>query len=314
MRRIAATWWSTVRRETKEPAPRRGGDRRVRLGERLELRGPLEEIGGKRDGCQDLGDYELRPEMVAAGRPVAQPSRGTLGRRETGCAGSGGVIALSGLGPWPTCLAAPSRFSSPTSRARPRWSSSSETGTTRCSATHQRLLREAFAHHGGHEVDTQGDSFFVAFASARDAVLAAVEGQRALAAHAWPDGAAVKVRMGIHTGQASPADGRYTGIAVHRAARIGAAGHGGQVLVSQATQTLLEDEEEDLGIALRISARSRSKTSIARSISTRWPRRVCRPSSPAHGEWRTRRPWRWTRPRPACAPLVHDCRRRRLLW
>ena len=53
--------------------------------------------------------------------------------------------------------------------------------------------------------------------------------------------------MGFHTGQASPADGRYTGIAVHRAARIGAAGHGGQVLVSQATQTLLEDEEEDLG-------------------------------------------------------------------
>ena len=118
-------------------------------------------------------------------------------------------------------------------------------------ATHQRLLREAFAHHGGHEVDTQGDAFFVAFANARDAVLAAVEGQRALAAHSWPDGAAVKVRMGIHTGQASPADGRYTGVAVHRAARIGAAAHGGQVLVSQATHTLLEDEEEDLGIELR---------------------------------------------------------------
>ena len=103
----------------------------------------------------------------------------------------------------------------------------------------------------GHEIDTQGDSFFVVFASARDAVLAAVEGQRALAAHSWPEGAAVKVRMGVHTGQASPADGRYTGVAVHRAARIGAAAHGGQVLVSQATQTLLEDEEEDLGIELR---------------------------------------------------------------
>ena len=116
---------------------------------------------------------------------------------------------------------------------------------------HQRLLREAFARYEGHEIDTQGDSFFVVFANARDAVLAAVEGQRSLAAHSWPEGAAVKVRMGVHTGQASPADGRYIGVAVHRAARIGAAAHGGQVLVSQATQTLLEDEEEDLGIELR---------------------------------------------------------------
>ena len=117
-------------------------------------------------------------------------------------------------------------------------------------ATHQRLLREAFADHGGHEIDTQGDAFFVAFSSARDAVLAAVEGQRALDGQVWPDGAALRVRMGIHTGQATPVDGRYTGMAVHRAARICAAGHGGQVLVSQATQTLLEDEEEDLAIGL----------------------------------------------------------------
>ena len=117
-------------------------------------------------------------------------------------------------------------------------------------ATHQRLLRQAFDDHGGYEIDTQGDAFFVAFASARDAVLAAVEGQRAIGSENWPDGAVVKVRMGVHTGQASPSDGRYTGMAVHRAARICAAGHGGQVLVSQATQTLLEDEEEDLSIGL----------------------------------------------------------------
>ena len=116
---------------------------------------------------------------------------------------------------------------------------------------HQRLLRAAFAAHGGHEVDTQGDSFFVAFASARDAVLAALDGQRALLSHSWPEGVAVRVRMGLHTGQAVATDGRYTGLAVHRAARIGAAGHGGQVLLSQATQTLLEDEEEDLHIAMR---------------------------------------------------------------
>ena len=117
-------------------------------------------------------------------------------------------------------------------------------------AAHQRLLREAFAQHGGHEIDTQGDAFFVVFASAREAVLAAVAGQRALSRYPWPGDAQVKVRMGIHTGQAAPVDGRYTGLAVHRAARICAAGHGGQVLVSQATQTLLEDEEEDLAVTL----------------------------------------------------------------
>jgi YVTN family beta-propeller protein len=118
-------------------------------------------------------------------------------------------------------------------------------------ADHQRLLREAFVNHHGHEVDTQGDSFFVAFANARDAVLAAVDGQLALVSHQWPDGVELKVRMGIHTGQAVASDGRYTGLAVHRAARIGAAAHGGQALVSQATQTLIEDEEDDLHIFLR---------------------------------------------------------------
>jgi YVTN family beta-propeller protein len=115
---------------------------------------------------------------------------------------------------------------------------------------HQRLLREAFVAHRGWEVDTQGDSFFVAFASARDALLAAVEGQIALSSHLWPEDVAIKVRMGLHTGQAVLAGNRYTGLAVHRAARIGAAAHGGQILVSQATQTLLEDEEEDLHIFL----------------------------------------------------------------
>src|SRR3954468_22271456 len=124
---------------------------------------------------------------------------------------------------------------------------------------HQRLLREAFDAHRGYEVDTQGDSFFVAFANAREALLAAVEGQRALQSHPWPDGVEIKVRMGLHTGQASADDGRHTGLAVHRAARIGAAGHGGQILVSQATQTLLEDEEEDFHIVLRDLGEQRLK-------------------------------------------------------
>ncbi len=126
-------------------------------------------------------------------------------------------------------------------------------------AEHQRLLREAFTAHGGYEVDTQGDSFFIAFASAREALLAAVEGQRGLLSHAWPDGVELKVRMGLHTGQAIASGGRYTGLAVHRAARIGAAAHGGQILVSQATQTLLEDEEEDLHVSLRDLGEQRLK-------------------------------------------------------
>jgi DNA-binding SARP family transcriptional activator len=113
-------------------------------------------------------------------------------------------------------------------------------------AEHARLLREAFTTHAGREVDTQGDSFFVAFHTARDAVLAAVAAQRALAEQEWPDGTEIRVRMGIHTGQAAISENRYLGLSVHRAARIGAAGHGGQILLSQATQTLLEDEEEDL--------------------------------------------------------------------
>ncbi len=124
---------------------------------------------------------------------------------------------------------------------------------------HQRLLRAAFGAHGGYEVDTQGDSFFIAFSSARDALLAAVEGQLALLAHPWPDGVRIKVRMGVHTGQAVASGGRYTGLAVHRAARIGAAGHGGQILVSQATQTLVEDEEEDLHIHLQDLGEQRLK-------------------------------------------------------
>src|ERR687894_2630507 len=71
-------------------------------------------------------------------------------------------------------------------------------------AEHQRLLRAAFIAHGGYEVDTQGDSFLVAFAQAEDAVAAAAEAQRALAGHEWPDGVAVQVRMGLHTGTPSP--------------------------------------------------------------------------------------------------------------
>ena len=117
---------------------------------------------------------------------------------------------------------------------------------------HRRVLREAFARHGGVEVDTQGDAFFVAFARPRDAVEAAAAVQRTLAGHSWPGGVAVRVRIGVHTGEASVAGERYVGLTVHRAARISAVGHGGQVLVSQTTANLLEDDIDYLdGLALQ---------------------------------------------------------------
>ncbi len=109
-------------------------------------------------------------------------------------------------------------------------------------AEHRRLLREAFEIYGGREVDTQGDSFFFVFPRAREAVTAAVAGQRALAEHPWPDGQQVRVRIGMHTGEAALADGRYVGLAVHRAARISAAGHGGQILLSSSTRDVVEDD------------------------------------------------------------------------
>jgi YVTN family beta-propeller protein len=117
-------------------------------------------------------------------------------------------------------------------------------------AESQRILRSAFAVHGGQEVDTQGDSFFVAFRRAKDALAAAADAQRDLAAHSWPDGAEVRVRMGLHTGEPQVGQERYVGLGVHKAARIAAAGHGGQVLLSSTTHELVEDELP-LGVTLR---------------------------------------------------------------
>jgi class 3 adenylate cyclase/DNA-binding NarL/FixJ family response regulator len=107
---------------------------------------------------------------------------------------------------------------------------------------HQRLLRQAFADAGGRELDTQGDAFFVVFERAKDAVAAALAAQRALARHSWPDGVKVRVRMGLHTGEPSAVRDRYVGLGVHRAARICAAGHGGQILLSSSTHAVLADD------------------------------------------------------------------------
>lgn len=109
-------------------------------------------------------------------------------------------------------------------------------------AEHRALLEDAFTAHDGAVVDTQGDAFFVAFARATDAAHAAVAGQRALIEHLWPPGSAVQARMGLHTGQPMLVESGYVGLDVHRAARIAAAGHGTQILLSRTTADLVEDE------------------------------------------------------------------------
>ncbi len=110
-------------------------------------------------------------------------------------------------------------------------------------AEHRRLLEEAFAAHQGVVVDRQTESFFVAFARARQATQAAAAAQQAIAEHAWPEGVAVKVRMGIHSGDPEVAGDRYVGLAVSRAARICASAHGGQVLLSSSARGLLSDHD-----------------------------------------------------------------------
>ena len=117
-------------------------------------------------------------------------------------------------------------------------------------AEHRRILREAFATHGGREMDTQGDAFFVAFARARNAVEAAVVAQRGLAGHSWPEGVECRVRMGIHTGEPEVGDEGYHGLGLHRGARIAAVAHGGQILLSTATAELIKDDLPS-GVSLR---------------------------------------------------------------
>jgi class 3 adenylate cyclase/DNA-binding NarL/FixJ family response regulator len=106
----------------------------------------------------------------------------------------------------------------------------------------QRLLRAAFAEAGGSEIDTQGDAFFVVFQRAKEAVAGALAAQRSLRDHSWPQGVEVRVRMAMHTGEPGIAGDRYFGLGVHRAARICAAGHGGQLLLSQSTYSVLADD------------------------------------------------------------------------
>jgi len=114
---------------------------------------------------------------------------------------------------------------------------------------HRRLLREAVESCAGQVIDHRGDEFFVVFEDASLAAQAVSEAQRAFAAHPWPEGVELRVRMGLHTGEPTMRDGAYYGIDVHQAARIAQAGSGGQVLLSQRTRDALDPSHElaDLG-------------------------------------------------------------------
>jgi class 3 adenylate cyclase len=117
-------------------------------------------------------------------------------------------------------------------------------------AEHHRLMRLALEQHAGREVDTQGEAFFAVFPRAKDAVAAAIAAQRGHAACEWPGRVEVRVRMGLHTAEPEIVDDRYFGLGVHRAARLCAVGHGGQILLSRSTAGLV-DEDELAGVALR---------------------------------------------------------------
>ena len=112
----------------------------------------------------------------------------------------------------------------------------------RVASEHRRIVRETFGARSGTEIDTQGDAFFFSFPRARDAVTAAVEAQRALRDHEWPGGRELLVRIGLHTGEPHVGEEGYLGLDVVRAARISAAGHGGQILISETTRALIGNQ------------------------------------------------------------------------
>jgi predicted ATPase/class 3 adenylate cyclase len=113
-------------------------------------------------------------------------------------------------------------------------------------AEHNRILRETFSAHGGLELGAEGDALFVAFTGAGAAAAAAAAAQRALASHGWPEDAGIRVRMGLHTGEPTPTADGYVGLDMHRAARVAAAAHGAQVLLSQTTRDLLPESLDGL--------------------------------------------------------------------
>jgi len=123
---------------------------------------------------------------------------------------------------------------------------------------HHTIVRKALASWNGREIDTQGDAFFAVFPKATEAVIAVVEIQRELDKQVWPENTQVRVRMGLHTGEPWSVEEGYMGMDVHRAARIGHAGYGGQVLLSETTTALVQDELPE-GVSLRDLGRHQLK-------------------------------------------------------
>ena len=144
-------------------------------------------------------------------------------------------------------------------------------------AAQRAVMRAAISAGGGHEMGTEGDSFFVVFASAADAVTCCLEAQRALAGRAWPGGIAVRVRMGLHSGEPVRHQDGYVGMDVHRAARIAAAAHGGQVVLSDATR-LLAQSRLPAGVSLRDLGLHRLKD-------LQLPERIYQLAAPGLAEW-----------------------------
>lgn len=115
-------------------------------------------------------------------------------------------------------------------------------------STQRALLRATFAEHDGHEMGTEGDSFFVVFPAAQQALLAALEGQRRLQRQEWPGQSPLRVRMGLHTGEPERHEDGYIGIDVHRAARIAATASGGQIVVSATTRALIGGQPAEITV------------------------------------------------------------------
>ena len=146
-------------------------------------------------------------------------------------------------------------------------------------AAYRRLLRQALQAWDGYEIDTAGDGFFAAFQRATHAVAAAVAAQRAFAVYDWPESAPVRVRLGLHTGEPTLTAGGFIGLDVHRAARICAAGHGGQTILSQTTHALVEYDLPAGVRFCRIWAYTVSRTYNAPNACTSSSCQICQPTS-----------------------------------
>ena len=199
------------------------------------------------------GWFERNAPARWPGSSVTRPMRDSYGCAPFRCSASrsgGGATARAcwrgrvcrGRAGAPTlCSWRPSRSCLPTLRARRLCSGGGQDDYEQVLAGHHALIRSALAAHGGREADTQGDAFFAVFSSPRACMAAVLEMQQAIEAHGWPGGEQVRVRMGIHCGEAARTATGLVGLEVHRAARVAAVAYGGQVLVSEAAAVLVRD-------------------------------------------------------------------------